>query len=413
MMLLIALLTVFLAVLVVYKNRGVQPSSVWFALAMVIISVIQLAHYFAFAGASTTWMAIFFMHPSPLYYLLGPFIFFYIRGTLKDEMRLRPKDVWHFIPCLIHIIGIMPYILKPWSFKLYVAEQMMQDVHYMVIADDLMLYPVIINIIMRPVTWVGYTGYALFLLLRFQRKYPVDGRVPINHARYTLRFMLIFLVICLLTQLSYTALSVEYFLHFDKPTAAFINTPWIWATNLGVAAIPFILILYPEILYGIPHIRKSEDQHDGVAEQSEKGTLPVILGQNIQIQDLKSRDSDASHEKGFEDLAAKIIETMELQQPFLKPDFSPDDLASMLDVPKHHLYYCFSKILNTRFTRLRAEYRVRYAQRLIDMGATRNKTLEAIGQESGFSNRISFNNAFREVAGLSPTDYLRKVLKNE
>lgn len=74
-MLLIALLTVFLAVLLVYQNWGVQPNSLWFALTMVIISIIQLAHYFAFAGTSTTWTAVFFMHPSPLYFLLGPFIF--------------------------------------------------------------------------------------------------------------------------------------------------------------------------------------------------------------------------------------------------------------------------------------------------------------------------------------------------
>jgi AraC-like DNA-binding protein len=96
---------------------------------------------------------------------------------------------------------------------------------------------------------------------------------------------------------------------------------------------------------------------------------------------------------------------MDEQQPYLHPDFSLDDLARLMDVPKHHLYYCFNHILHRKFTQVRAAYRVRHACRLIEAGQTQEKTLEAIGLEAGFSSRSSFIIAFREVTGLLPRAY--------
>lgn len=83
-----------------------------------------------------------------------------------------------------------------------------------------------------------------------------------------------------------------------------------------------------------------------------------------------------------------------------------------MDVPKHHLYYCFNQILQKKFTQIRAEYRIGHARRLIDEGQTRDKTLEAIGLESGFTSRSSFIIAFREMTGKLPSAYLEDLQKS-
>jgi transcriptional regulator GlxA family with amidase domain len=115
------------------------------------------------------------------------------------------------------------------------------------------------------------------------------------------------------------------------------------------------------------------------------------------------------HVSGFLALSDRIMQVMNEQRPWLAHDFSLDDLAKIMDVPKHHLYYCFNNILKTRFTRLRAEYRVRHAQYLIENGGTQEKTMEAIGIESGFSSRGTFMATFREVTGMTPGDFLRST----
>jgi len=53
--------------------------------------------------------------------------------------------------------------------------------------------------------------------------------------------------------------------------------------------------------------------------------------------------------------------------------------------------------------------RVRHAKKLIKEGKTKELTLEAIGQLSGFSTRNTFFMAFKKVEGISPGAYSSKV----
>lgn len=108
-------------------------------------------------------------------------------------------------------------------------------------------------------------------------------------------------------------------------------------------------------------------------------------------------------------LAEHISQTMEDRKPFLHPDFTLEDLARLMGVPKHHLYHCLNGYLQVRFTRLRADYRIRHAMKLMVEGARAEKSLEEIGQSSGFSSRSAFISAFRDVTGLTPGEYLRTI----
>jgi hypothetical protein len=72
---------------------------------------------------------------------------------------------------------------------------------------------------------------------------------------------------------------------------------------------------------------------------------------------------------------------------------------AVMGVPKHHLHYCYNVILQTHFTRMRAECRVRHVKRMLQDGNNRHMTLDAIGLSSGFSSATAFRKAFREVTG--------------
>lgn len=408
----ISLFIIFLAVLLLYYNRDIQPGSVWFSLSMVLLALNLLTHYLAFSGVSVAWLAVFFIHFSPLYYLLGPFLFFYVRGTLSDRNRLTWRDSWHFLTFLSHLVAIIPYALKPWSYKLWASGQMIQDLQFMVKQKDLLLYPVDFNVVLRPISWIGYTCYCLYLVLRFERNYPVRQRIPFEDAQRILRFMAAYLAVCLAVELSYTAISIEFYLKSNLKTHEFVATPWMLVTTIGIAFLPIILLLYPEILYGIPRWKPQAKpaRETEAAAVLTPGMLPDAMPslEEADGKDLDPVDDEVEIEY-FREMGARILQILEHQKPFLDPDFGPDDLADLLEVPKHHLYYCYNKVLKTRFTRQRAEYRVRHAQSLIEQGETRRKTLEAIGMKSGFSNRISFHKAFREVTGMSPSDYLRSL----
>lgn len=402
----IALLIIFLALLLLHFNRRLQPGSTWFSATLLVIATIQLTHYFAFVGESMFWMAFFFNHFSPIFYLLGPFIFFHVRSVLSDRVGLRKWDFLHFIPSIIQGIAILPYVIKPWDHKVWVAGEIMRDIYNLVELPGLVMFPVMINVIARPLSWFGYTAYSLFMVHRFRRHYPVRQRIPFADARQILRFMLSFLWVCLLTEISFILLTVEFLVNFLDETQEQATVFWLNITSFGVAVIPCVLLFFPEMLYGIPRLHiASVDTPPGMvpppAVKKTEDLLPEIHAGNE-----KNLDNDATPQ--FQALAENIMRYMREDSPWLDPEFSLDHLAHHLGVPKHHLYYCFNSILQTRFTRIRSECRIGYACRLLEQGETREKTIEAIGLASGFSSRSSFLTTFREIKGMSPSDYVKR-----
>jgi AraC-like DNA-binding protein len=263
-------------------------------------------------------------------------------------------------------------------------------------------------VIARPLSWIGYTVFSLILVRRFQQNYPVKQRIPFSDARQILRFMTVFLWVCLLTEMSFIVLTVEYLLNFLNETQELATFFWLQITSVGVAVIPGILLIFPEILYGIPRWQKSRgrvstevslDPVDLPADDSHAGS-----SQTVERDDRE--DEDAMPQ--FQSLASRITRYMNDERPWLDPDFSLDDMARTLEVPKHHLYYCYNSILKTRFTRMRSEFRIAHACKLLDQGETRGKTIEAIGLASGFASRSSFLTTFREIKGMAPSDYLKR-----
>jgi AraC-like DNA-binding protein len=202
-----------------------------------------------------------------------------------------------------------------------------------------------------------------------------------------------------------------YGFHTDESITSiqFAAQPWMYIFTVILAFIPLIILFNPEVLYGIPRVSMpvvsveavpssvSEDQDDSRAEPTSEA--PV-------------------HERGegerrFNELAERMVVFMEERKPYLDPEFSIEMLAEQLEVPKHHIYYCFSSILKTRFTQMRSEFRIRHAQELIRVGVPSSRTLVSIGLESGFSSSASFRSVFKEITGMSPREYQRSLEQPE
>jgi AraC-like DNA-binding protein len=418
MPLFITILIVFLAALHLYHNWRIQPHSLYLSAALGIIALLFISHYVFIYGASEFWLAVFFVHFSPLHFLLGPLLFFYVRGTLSDNHRLTRRDIWHFLPMLLEIIVHAEYFISPWSFKMDLAREMVHDIRSLHQIGADLFPPTQVIMPMRFLSMIGYTTYSLWLVFRFSRQYPTRSRIPLADASPVIQFLTYMLSICLLAELAFFSLLIRFFSDKSLDAGQIMESPLIIITALGIVSIPILIQVYPQVLYGIPRWRSRTKNHetDGIiaaaplpAVQEHPG---IAMEAPVIPTTLQSKDQEAEVNiqiSGFHELSNRILQVMNDQRPWLAHDFSMDDLGKILDVPRHHVYYCFSNILKTRFTRLRAECRVRHAQSLIENGGTQEKTLEAIGLESGFSSRGTFMATFREVTGMTPGDYLRSM----
>lgn len=87
------------------------------------------------------------------------------------------------------------------------------------------------------------------------------------------------------------------------------------------------------------------------------------------------------------------------EKAFLNPSFKLNDLAEMIDQPRHILSKVLNENYNTSFNDFINEYRIKHSEQLL---ITTNDKLYAVALDSGFSNKVSFINNFKKINGVTP-----------
>ena len=174
------------------------------------------------------------------------------------------------------------------------------------------------------------------------------------------------------------------------------DSAYLIITATCYCLIPISLLIFPEILYGLPRSKNkllnkatSTSNEDDTQLKGDKTVAP----QNLDP---------------FKPIADKIILYINTEKPYLSENFNIDDIADKLDIPKHHVYYCFSNFFDKKFTKLRTELRVKHAKELLLTDEINISSLEGIWSKSGFSSKTSFFTSFKEETGLTPKEYLQK-----
>ena len=104
-----------------------------------------------------------------------------------------------------------------------------------------------------------------------------------------------------------------------------------------------------------------------------------------------------------------IKDYLEEHQPFLKHGYSLKQLAEETRIPLHLLSAFINKHYKVNFNDFINEYRVNYCKVKIMNDEWKYKKLEAIAEESGFSNRNTFTAAFKRVTGINPSEFLKTI----
>jgi AraC-like DNA-binding protein len=150
--------------------------------------------------------------------------------------------------------------------------------------------------------------------------------------------------------------------------------------------------MFPQILYGLP-----------VRDLSK--AMPVT---KEPYNTKKYIQSTVKNQEAFKILSQKILEYFEAEKPYLKQNFTLTELAAALHCPQHHISYCFSDFLDTSFTKLRSTKRIEYAQNLLKEGTIKDFTIDQIAEMSGFSSRSTFFSTFKEITGMTPTEFMEQ-----
>lgn len=113
---------ILLAIILIIYNWKTNKNAGFIGGFFLMVAMYGLTHFLSVYGKSAFWLALFYNNISPFMLLSGPFLYFYVRGTLKDRQGLKSKDYFHFVPAAIHLIGISAYLFTPFSYKKEVAQ---------------------------------------------------------------------------------------------------------------------------------------------------------------------------------------------------------------------------------------------------------------------------------------------------
>lgn len=130
---------------------------------------------------------------------------------------------------------------------------------------------------------------------------------------------------------------------------------------------------------------------------------------NAEIQDNDKYKTSALTEELKTKLELSISSKFRKEKLYLKNDLSVTDLANMFNTNRNNISQVINERFDKNFNNLVNEYRINEAIRLLSKPENRKFTIDAISKKVGFNSISVFNTAFKKVAGVTPSTFIKSV----
>jgi len=131
---------------------------------------------------------------------------------------------------------------------------------------------------------------------------------------------------------------------------------------------------------------------------------------NQKLSSVKYKNSGISAELATK-LYEKAMKLMEEQKPYLNPRLSLTDLARQLDISSNQLSQIINQQGGVNFHDFVNRYRVE--EFLQNAKSNKNYSLLALALDAGFNSKSSFNYIFKKQKGISPSQYLSQMKRQQ
>ncbi len=288
---------------------------------------------------------------SPLWYLLGPLIYCYLRTQLKGK-GLSTYDLIHLIPFIIVLTSTWNFYTFSGGMKLnyvtnfgdgaYIAPE--HNMNFILFSIQVMLYTLL--------------SFRLFI-----------SSEQAKENRSWQRVLLMGLVV--ITGLSMFAI---FAVNAGNPYWVEINGRLflLWLAGF-IFCVFFRSIRNPEQLYF-----------------KRKGTKPNGA--------FESLSNTMDHISSF----------MDSQKPYRDPDYDIHQLACILGCSKNHLQQAIRQDTDLNFREYLNTFRIQEAKEKLVLPENRQFTIESIAEEVGFKSIATFYRVFKKQEGVTPTKFINK-----
>ncbi|HEY1405502.1 MAG TPA: helix-turn-helix transcriptional regulator, partial [Spirochaetota bacterium] len=121
----------------------------------------------------------------------------------------------------------------------------------------------------------------------------------------------------------------------------------------------------------------------------------------------KYQNNHLTEEQKKEYLVA-ILTCMDAQKPYLDPDITIKDLSAMTGITLHNISQVINDLLGKNFFTFMNQYRIQYACALLS-DAQSEESIISVCFNSGFNSKSVFNAVFKRHAGVTPSEFRKKI----
>lgn len=366
-----------------------KPLAYYFFISVYFIYVISLFVNLSMANGLISKLPHLYRIASPMQFLFGPLCYLFCRTTLRPYQKFHNKDLLHFIPFLVSALGLIPIFMLSGAEKLEIIYNKSAYPSPWFKPDTFGLsYVVALRI--KFVFFLGYLVFMWKMLFDFKKFATVELQTKNRGLIVWLNFDTLlqsFLGVAIFV----SALWIEY---FD-------DTILVQMTMVCVEIIAsaFFLIARPELLKGLlfenailsPDLQYADYQ--GYKEKKEVDCQSQV-DPSYQITDRKEKDERLKAET-----IRRIEQYLQLNQPFLDPEFSLSDLSNALTLHPRIVSSAIKSNLGMGFPEYTNKIRFIYLEeQLQKKDQMLNFSIDAIAKMVGFSSRSGFYKAFKKYS---------------
>ena len=171
----------------------------------------------------------------------------------------------------------------------------------------------------------------------------------------------------------------------------------------------FSYIFYKTLFYESPY---PEDFFKRIHSKSCEDKSPVsyvnegVLKSATSISDL----DDASFEARIPSYVEDFKQWMDKEKPYLYHDFKLSDVSRIMPLNRSYLSRVFNEGFGHNFSEVVRTYRISYSKELLEKDPI--ISMHKVATLSGFNSDSTYIRAFKQVTGLTPTQYKLQNLKN-
>ena len=324
------------------------------------------AHYQHFFDGSSSTDFIHALVPWIMIMAIGPLILFYVRSIFEQTFSFRKKDWLHFLPVLI---DLFPKLVEL-AFIAGMLSPLISDRPSMVkFIDSYNLYADIPR-------WISF-AYYIYVSGQYirQRTAGKEKQQPVNWLRSFILAMRVFVIIWFI-----------YLIPYLIPA----SSRWLSQTvGWFPVYIPLSVMIY---WVGISGYRFS------LSQSAAKPERPV--------------DGSAYSSELLDQTSTALVKSMESERLYLDPLLDLPRLSDATGISAKLISAALNQYLNKGFSQFINEYRVAEFKKRVVQPESGHLTLTGLALACGFSSPATFQRIFKQLTGITPTEYKKGMTAN-